>query len=75
MLVENISDQGGWGEQRAFHWHSETAEFIDIEILAIAKENGWKMVEKTIISEPQLESWVYQTNFPTLTLGFPSQCY
>ncbi len=69
FLVENITDQGGWGGHKALYWKSEAAEFSEEEILAKAKENGWKMVEKNMIGEQQLKSWVYQDK-PIFPLSF-----
>jgi len=72
LLVENISDQGGWGGHRALYWQAETGEFTEEEILAKAKENGWKMSEKTTVQEVQLKKWVYQNKpvFPLSHAGF-----
>lgn len=72
LLVENISDQGGWGGHRAMYWKSEEAEFTEEEIVAKAKENGWEMSEKTMIQEAQLTKWIYQNKpvFPLSHSGF-----
>tara|TARA_R110002096_G_scaffold429463_2_gene642355 strand:- start:4865 stop:5368 length:504 start_codon:yes stop_codon:yes gene_type:complete len=69
LLVENVSEQGGWGGHRALHW---SGSFSEEEVLNYAKEHDWNFVEEIEVKESELNSWEYmnQPIFPLSHEGF-----